>query len=341
MKKSVLAFALCCLAAGSLCAQNFNQTAPSAEALCSGDWTVVSAEGDLNKDGVKDLVAIAKGNYSWKGFAFYFGEKQGGYTLFRDYELQLTADEVKLSVSDKGVARIEVVLGSGADIFLFRYEGGDFRLIGGKKDRHKSSEDYDISYNYLTDKMIRTDGSGKSRKSTTLDMPKLPKIHFGWIPLDYDMLDYLVEEPDEEDPLGPEDVLVMGIFRVMQANEMLFWHFCDSENPYHNPRPADEGWYAEDEHMSPGSYNYYGSLTFTKRPDGSYLVDLTESTTDRSFESSIDWDAEDVELPEGAYEEEVTGTVWVFQNGKFTVESVREGGNEPEEATATASPVAR
>ena len=341
MKKSVLAFALCCLAAGSLCAQTFNQTAPSNEALCSGDWTVVSAEGDLNKDGVKDLVAIVKGDYCWKGFAFYFGEKQGGYTLFRDYELQLLPDEVKLSISDKGVARIEVVLGSGADIFLFRYEGGDFRLIGGKKDRHKSSEDYDISYNYLTDKMIRTDGSGKSRKSTTLDMPKLPKIHFGWIPLDYDMLDYLVEEPEEEDPLGPEDVLVMGIFRVMQANEMLFWHFCDSENPYHNPRPADEGWYAEDEHMSPGSYNYYGAMTITKRPDGSYLVDVTESTTDRSFESSIDWDAEAVELPEGAYEEEVTGTVWVFQNGKFTVESVREGGNEPEEASATASPVAR
>ena len=345
MKKTILTLALCCLAAGSLYAQVFNPTATSAGAVCSEDRTVVSAEGDINKDGVKDLVAVAKGNYSWVGFAFYFGEKQGGYTLFRDYDAELVADDIKLSITDKGVVRIELVYESAADIFLFRYEGGDFRLIGGKKDRHKSSEDYDISYNYLTDKMIFTDGSGKGRKSTTLDMPKLPKIHFGWIPLRYDMLDYLTEEPgedSEEDPLDPDDILVMGIFRVMQAHEMIFWHFCEYDNPYHDPRPSDTGWYAEDEHMSPGSYNYYGAMTITKRPDGSYEIDLTESTTDRTFESSIDWEAEEVELPEGAYEEELTRTVWVFKDGKFTVESITEGGvEEPEENVATPSPVAK
>ena len=198
------------------------------------------------------------------------------------------------------MVRIQCDADEGSDIFLFRWEGGDFRLIGGKEDRHKSEADYDISYNYLTGKMIRTDGKGKSRKSQTLDMPKQPKILFGWIPLEYSALGYLVETPEmEEDPLSPDDMLAWGIFRVMQANEMLFWHFCDWENPYHDLHPdGDEGegfWYADDEHMSPGSYNAWSSLSIQKLADGSYDIDLTESFYDRSYEALFDEDMSNID----------------------------------------------
>ncbi len=47
------------------------------------DETVISAEADINKDGVKDLVIALDGYYSGSNFAFYFGDKQGNYTLFR------------------------------------------------------------------------------------------------------------------------------------------------------------------------------------------------------------------------------------------------------------------
>ena len=319
MKGSIFTFVLCLVAAGSLHAQEFNRTATSADKAYAGEGDPVMVEGDINKDGIKDLVIAVPKEYTDDNFAFYFGDKGGGYTLFRDYAMDMYGDELKLSITDAGVVRIENDFDDGADIFLFRFENGDFRLIGGKEDRHRTSADYDVSYNYLTGKMIRTDGTGKGRKSTTLDMPKLPKIHFGWIPLRYDMLHYLLEENEEYWPTE-EDILVMGIFRVMQANEMLFWHFCDYDNPSRNPHPTDEGcWYAYDDYMSPGSYNYYATLDIQKRPDGTYLINMFEAFTDRSFEADIDWEAEgEIDLPENAYEEEVSEGGWIFKDGKFT-----------------------
>lgn len=239
-----------------VCAQDFKAAGSSVPELYNPgeDQSVVSAEGDMNKDGVKDLVLFVTGYASGDNFAFYFGNKQGGYTLFR-------------------------------------FENGDFRLIGGKEDRH-ASEHYDVSYNYLTGKMIRTDGESKSRKSSTLDMPAMPKLHFGWIPLNYDMLGYLLEET-EDGPVDPENLTVMGIFRVMQDEEMLFWTFCDWENGYHNPMEDDEtdGWIAFDSYESPGSYEQY------------FNEDL----------SNVDEVMEEHES-----EEEVTVTDWNFKDGKFT-----------------------
>ncbi len=328
MRRTFLSLLLCCFA-GSLSAQSFNRSIATADKAFVGEGTPVIAEGDINKDGIKDLVVAVPEVFHGKNFAFYFGQKEGGYTLFRDYLTDVYGSEVKLSVTDKGVVRIEYDFDVGADIFLFRYENGDFRLIGGKEDRHLTTFDYDVSYNYLTDKMIRTEGEGRSRQSETLDMRKLPKIHFGWIPLRYDMLHYLVED-NEDWEMDDEDILVMGIFRVMQSNEMLFWHFCDYENPYRDPTPTDWGWYAYDDHMSPGSYNYFATLDITKQADGGYLLGMSESSTDRSFESEIDWDAEEIELPDDAYEEVTSESAWIFKDGQF-VEVELPGANPEEE----------
>ncbi len=286
------------------------------------DETVVSAEADINKDGIKDLVVALPGSYSGSNFAFYFGDSRGNYTLFRAYDIRMYGQKTGITVTDAGVVRIQCDGEDGADIFLFRWQDGDFRLIGGKKDRHASAH-YDESYNYLTGKMIRTDGEGRDRKAVNGTLPKLPVINFGWIPLRYDMLDYLHTE-SEDGPLGPDDILVMGIFRMMQANEMLFWHFCDWENPSRNPGPdLEEGtrWYAEDAYESPGSYNCYSSLSFTKLDEGVFLIKYDSTSYSRAWEADINEDGSNIDelLEDFDEEEETTEEEWTFYDGMFTV----------------------
>ena len=172
-KKIALIAAFCSFALTAWGQPVFEPTGKSVASLheVRTDETVITAEADINKDGVKDLVIALDGYYSGSNFAFYFGDGNGGYRLFREYETDLYGDKTGITVTDKGVVRIQCDGGAGSDIFLFRWQDGDFRLIGGKKDRHKS-EHYDESYNYLTGKMIRTEGEGSSRKAVTTDMPK-------------------------------------------------------------------------------------------------------------------------------------------------------------------------
>ena len=328
MKKFMLSAALCALTLAASGQDVCQQTGKSVAGLheTRSDETVVSVEADFNKDGVKDLVIALGGYYPGSNVAFYFGDRQGNYNLFRDYDVSFYGDKIGLSVTDAGVVRFQLDGDAGADIFLFRWQDGDFRLIGGKKDRHVS-ERYDESYNYLTGKMIRTEGEGRSRKAVTTDMPEQPVINFGWIPLEYDMLGYLVEEPEDVNyEFMPDDMLVWGIFRVMQANEMLFWHFCDWENPYRNPWRAEEDrWNASDDYMSPGSYNSYSELGISKIEDGAYLIELYESYTDRSFEADIDWESdEEIELPDDAYEAETSDYRWIFRDGQFIEQEIPE-----------------
>ena len=208
MKKILLSLALCALPLAAWSQPVFQPSGKSVADIheTRTDETVVTAEADINKDGIKDLVIALDGYYSGSNFAFYFGDKNGVYQLFREYETDLYGDKVGITVNDKGVVRIQCDYEGNSDIFLFRWQDGDFRLIGGKKDRH-ASEHYDESYNYLTGKMIRTDGEGGSRKAVTTDMPKQPAINFGWIPLYYDMLGYLIEEQAEDDyNLTPDDM---------------------------------------------------------------------------------------------------------------------------------------
>lgn len=321
MKKSVffaIVIAFLMSVSTTLNAQNFKQSGNSATALVIPKCTsIVSAQGDLNKDGKKDLVIFANyENYdNGDEFAVYFGDAQGKFSLFRSTESSLSSNTA-ISINDKGVIRIETHRSDAVDVFLFRYQDGDFRLIGGKKDRHKT-EHYDISYNFLTDKMIRTDGEGKAKKSVTSAMPKLPALKLGWFPMNFDMLNYLFEESEEGRDF--EYLTVMGIFRLMQANEMLFWHFCDYENPYRNPQGANGSYTAEDELLKPACYNAFSSLSIDKQKDGSYLIDLSETFEDRSYEQQFNEDLsniDEVEIPEN--NESSTRTKWIFKDGKFT-----------------------
>ena len=286
MKKQLLiipAIALLASCGISAKAQTFKPSGKTAEELSTEEITN-KAEGDFNKDDVKDLFIS-----TYKGSAFYFGKAGGGYNLFHDYDLSVS-ENAKLSVTDKGVLRIQQDTDDGSDIFLFRYQDNCMRLIGGKKDRHKTSENYDISFNYLTAKMITTTGSGNSKQSETKDMDNLPILRFGWFPLEYDMLEYLVHQIyyDEETPT-PEWKEAFGIFRLMQSGYYLFGFFNDYENEYHDIRPAGKNKFeAEFITERPMVYNHSSTVSMEKLSDGTYKIHIEDAHRDREYESIVD-----------------------------------------------------
>lgn len=137
--------------------------------------------GDINKDGVGDIVLIAFTHF--KEFisveengdtldanqpilAIFFGKKNGQYDCFRQYDNVLPFSELKyhtidysLSVSDKGVITIDLdhfsSMGGWANSsyrYVFRYQDGDIFLIGKEDDSfmRNSGDGTKTSINYLT-----------------------------------------------------------------------------------------------------------------------------------------------------------------------------------------------
>ena len=309
MKKQFLILsALALIVAHGANAQTFQQSGKTIADLTTENVNI-SAEGDFNKDGVKDLFL----NTENIGSAIYFGKADGGYNLFRDYDLHLD-DNAKVTVNANGVLRIQNDIESGSDIFLFRYQNGGFVLIGGKKDRHKS-EHYDFSYNFSTRKVIKTSGEGSSKSTENGVMPVQPDIKFGWIPLKWDMLDFLFED----DNLSVEDMTVAGIYRRMQDEEMFHWRLCDVESYYGKniPTKQDDGSYhAFGIYEAPGSYNQDTDVTIQKLSGGKYKIVVNETSQDRSYESQLNEDGsnlDDLDIPD----EETSTTIYIFDDGKF------------------------
>ena len=284
MKKSLIIIpALALTMSHGANAQTFKQSGKTLTELCSENVTI-SAEGDFNKDGVKDLFISNN-----SGSAFYFGKTGGGYNLFHDYGLSVS-ENAKVTVNDKGVLRIQQDIEDGCDVFLFRYQDNCMRLIGGKKDRHKTSENYDISFNYLTSKMITTTGAGSSKQSETKDMEYLPILRFGWFPLKYDMLHYLVHQIYyDEETSTPEWKEAFGIFRLMQSGYFLFGFFNDYENEYHDISPVGKNKFeAEFITERPMVYNHSSTVSMEKLSDGTYKIHIEDAHRDRKYESIVD-----------------------------------------------------
>lgn len=290
-------------------AQTFKPSGKTAEELSTEEITN-KAEGDFNKDGVKDLFISNN-----SGSAFYFGSANG-YKLFRDYDLHLN-DNAKVTVNANGVLRIQNDIESGSDIFLFRYQNGGFELIGGKKDRHKS-EHYDESYNFSTRKVIKTNGEGASKTTENGVMPLQPDIKFGWIPLKWDMLDFLFEV-FEDGSLPVEQMTIGGIYRRMQDEDMFHWALCDIESYYGRAIPVkdeDGGYQTFGIYEAPGSYNMDTDVTIYKLSGGKYKIVINETSQDRSYESQINEDGsnlDDLDIPD----EEKSTTTFIFDDGKF------------------------
>lgn len=177
--------------------QTLKQTGASAEEMLPANWKCQSAYGDMNKDGVKDLALIAfpEEKDAAPVFAVYWGSRGGQYRLYREYPELIPANdnefafpEYSLSITDKGVIVFDYSLFMSAgswnnsnDTYRFRYQDGDFYLIGydtGALSRN-SGEVTEESYNYLTHKKqtktfnVMEDNNNKVKEKWTR-IPKEP-----------------------------------------------------------------------------------------------------------------------------------------------------------------------
>lgn len=137
--------------------------------------------GDINKDGIGDIALISFVHFkefisfdengdtldaNQPVLAIFFGNKNGQYDCFKQYDKVLPFSEVKyhtidysLDVSDKGVITIDLdhfsSMGGWANTsyrYVFRYQNGDIFLIGREEDSfmRNSGEGTKTSINYLT-----------------------------------------------------------------------------------------------------------------------------------------------------------------------------------------------
>lgn len=161
-------------------AQVLKQQGVSVGQIVPHGWEHAEAEGDLNKDGNKDLVLLAKPNFSENmktrddGYvynfnreilAIYFGQEDGAFKLWKQYkELFPASDEwcsvdISIDITDRGTLKIDTQLfaiagsyGTDNSSYIYRYQDGDFYLIGKERSgmMRNTGEMETISENYLT-----------------------------------------------------------------------------------------------------------------------------------------------------------------------------------------------
>ena len=143
-------------------------------------WDHVEATGDMNGDGVADLAIIAGRGHGHPVLAVYWGQKKGGYTLFKQWHdvVPSTGDndhhvDHSVAVDKQGVMRITISAwssagsyGTSTTTYVFRYRQGDFYLIGRDVEEmmRNSGDCTTTSYNYLTGKKSITTGNAFNKK---------------------------------------------------------------------------------------------------------------------------------------------------------------------------------
>ncbi len=196
-------------------AQQLQQQGRGVDDLVPAGWEHTEATGDLNKDGIVDLVVVATPdfkentktrddgyvyNFNQPLLAVYFGTAEEKMQLWRQYDQVVPArpDEyvsidVSLTITEKGVLRISLETfasmggwGTENSNFSFRYQDGDFYLIG--KEYHSMSRNTGdmetTSENYLTwRRQVVTENafedSNVPRKETWTKLPKKPLEKLG------------------------------------------------------------------------------------------------------------------------------------------------------------------
>lgn len=194
-------------------AQGLGQQGKSVEQIVPTGWLHQESQGDLNKDGIADLVVIATPDYEENlkrrddGYvynfnqpilAIYFGDAQGLFRLWRQYDNVIPADEneycrhdIVLTITDRNTLRIATEVwcsagsyGTSTDTYTFRYQNGDFYLIGmdHEESQRNTGECITTSENYLTWKrQVLTSNftSSKPPKEKWSKLTKKPLEHLG------------------------------------------------------------------------------------------------------------------------------------------------------------------
>ena len=162
-------------------AEELKQQGTSVEDIVPAGWLHHEAMGDLNKDGITDLVVVATPDYQENtltrddGYvynfnqpilAIYFGTGQGQQRLWKQYDNVIPANENEscsyetgLEITSRGALRISIQLfcsmgsyGTTTNSYTYRYQNGDFYLIGMDNEEmmRNTGETTAISENYLT-----------------------------------------------------------------------------------------------------------------------------------------------------------------------------------------------
>ena len=184
----------------------------TAESLVPQGWELHTATGDINKDGLPDLLVEATPNdstrmevrddgyvynYNQPILAIYWGQSDGTYQLWKQYpallphrEDEFTSYERSYTITDKGILRIHIdpfsSAGSWEDgntTYTYRYQNGDLYLIGEDYESvlRNTGETTLISKNYLTHKQQTVKGridSDKTRE-TWKSLPRRPLQRLG------------------------------------------------------------------------------------------------------------------------------------------------------------------
>ena len=178
--KTVIISIAWCLCAISMNAQALKQQGASAEKIVPEGWEHEEALGDLNKDGVKDLVVLAKPNfkenmqtrddgyeYNFNPYilAIYFGRAEGDFKQWKQYEnlfepdSEWTTNDVDVEITERGTLNISTSFfasagsyGTNQTKYTFRFQNGDFYLIGKESTdmMRNTGEMTTVSENYLT-----------------------------------------------------------------------------------------------------------------------------------------------------------------------------------------------
>lgn len=200
--------------------QGLKPSGKSAEEIVPAGWEEQHVLGDLNKDGIADMVIAATPNdkehiivREEDGYQFnlnqpilgiYWGRSDGTYTCWKTYDnvLPATPNEyisitITLDITDRGVLTINTEAfasiggwGAGNTTYLFRYQNNDFYLIGKDENYHmrNTGDATTDSYNYLTYRhqkiTFNVFDKNVKRKEKWEKLPKAPLKRLGDFELD-------------------------------------------------------------------------------------------------------------------------------------------------------------